>query len=147
MYIEIIDSQPFFCRYYFLHPDPLSPLTIWFTTCCVIWAINDVVTSRSSASGRQLAACRPGHWFLINISWLFHHSWSSSFSSISMSYHKRFSKSRPCGPRLSGEFCISMPGWMQQDGCHAYRFVLPFDRSFYDSYDIIDLKVVGKFSH
>ena len=146
-YIEIIDSQWFFSTYYFLHPNDLSPLAIWFTTSCVTWGINDVPTSRSSAFGRQWAACRPGHWFLINSAWLSHHSWSSSFSSISMTYHKQFSKSRPCWPGLSSELCIWMHGWMQHDGCHAYRFVLRFDRCFYDSYDITYLKVVGKFRH
>jgi len=147
MYICIIDNQYILSPYYYLHPDALSPLTIWFTTTWVIWAINDIAILRSSSFARQFAACRSSHYFVINIAWVSHHSWSSSISSISMTYHTQFSESRPCGPGLSGELYSWMHEGMQHDGCHAYRFVFPFDRSFHDWYDITYSKVVHKFCH
>jgi len=147
MYICIVDNQYMLSACYYLHPDAVSSLAIWFTTTRVIWAINKVAISWSSAFGWQFAACRSNHSLLINIAWVSHHSWSSSFSLISMTYHKQFSKSWPCGPELSGELCSWMHGRMQHDGCHAYKFILHFDRSFNDLYDITYLKVVGKFHH
>jgi len=147
MYICIIDNQYILSAYYYLHPNALSPLTIWFTTTCVIWAISDIAILRSSAFRWQFAVCRSSHYLSINIAWVSHHSRSSSFSSISVTYHKQNSTSWPCGPGLSGELCSWMCGGMQQDSCHAYRFILRFDRSFYDLYDTTYLKVVGKFRH
>jgi len=145
MDICIIDNQYILSADYFEHPDASLPLTIWFTTTCVIWAIDDVAILCSSTCGRQFVACRSSHYFLINIAWVSHHSWCSYFSSISMTYHKQLSKSWQWGPGLSGELCSWMHGGMQHDACHAYRIVLRSDCSFYESYDITYLKVVGKF--
>jgi len=145
VYNWIIDNRYILSAYYYLHPDALLPLTIWQTTTCVICALNNVAILHSSAVGWQFAACRSSHYLLINIAWVSHHSWSSSFSSISMTYHKQFPKPRPCGQALSGELCSWMHEGLQHDGCHACRFVLHFDRSFYDLYDITYLKVVGEF--
>jgi len=147
MYICIIDNQYILSVYYYLHPDALSPLTIGFTSTCVIWAINDVALLCCSAFGQQFAVCKSNNPFSINIAWLSHLSWSSSFFSISMSYHKKFLKSWPCGPGLSRDLCNWMHGGMQHDGYHAYRFVICSHRSFYDSYYITYLKVVCKFLH
>jgi len=147
MYICIIDNQYILSAYYYLHPDALLPLTIWFTTTCMIRAIIDIAILRSSAFGLQCEACWSSHYFKLNIAWVAHHSWSSSCSSISMTYHREFSKSRQCGPGLSGKLCSWMQWGMQHDSCHAYRFILRLDRSFYDLYDITYLKVVGKFRH
>jgi len=147
MYICIVDNQYILSGYYYLHPDALTPLTIWFTTTCVIWAMKDMAMLRSSTFGRQFVACWSSHYFLINIAWVSHHSWSSSFSSISMTYHKQSSQSRPCGPGLSRVWCSWMHAGMQHDGCHAYRFTLHFERSFYDLYVFTYLTVVGKFRH
>jgi len=119
MDICIIDNQFILSAYYYLHPDALWPLTIWFPTTCMIWAIYDVAILHSSTFSRQFGACRSNHHFLINIAWVSHHSWVSSFSSICITYHEQFSKSRPCEPGLRGELCSWMHGGMQHDGCHA----------------------------
>jgi hypothetical protein len=72
---------------------------------------------------------------------------SSSFSSISMTYHKQFQISQPCAPDLCGKLCSWIHGWIQHDGCHSYRFVIRTDRSFYDTYDITHLNFVSIFRY
>jgi len=74
MYIFIIDNQYILSVYYYLHPDALLPLTIGFTTTYLIGGKNDIALLRSSAFGRQFAACWSSDKFLIYIAWLSHHS-------------------------------------------------------------------------
>lgn len=146
-YICIIDKQSILPVYCYLRPAGLSPRTISVTTTRVKWAMDDVAISRSPTFGRQFAACRSSHYFLITIASLSYNSWYSSFSLISITYQKQLSKSWPCGPGLSGELCNSLHGWMHHNGCHAYRFVWRCDRSFYNLYDITYIQDVGTFHH
>ena len=57
-----------------------------------------------------------GMWFvslvLENIARLSHDSLSSSFTSLSMTYHMQFQISQPCAPGLCGELCSWLHGWM-----------------------------------
>jgi len=53
-----------------------------------------------------------------------------------MTYHKQFSKSRPCAPGLCRELCSGLHNRMQHDGRHSSGFVLRIDRLTYDTYDI-----------
>jgi len=145
--IIIINNQRISSMYDHLHPEPSCPLNFRTTTIHVIWMMDDVASAHSRAYGWQFQVCWFLHWFLINIAWLPHLSWSSSFSSISMTYHKQFSKSQPCAPGLSRELCIWTNGWMQHDGCHTERFVLCTDQSFYNLYDITHLKFISPFRH
>jgi len=112
-----------------------------------IWVRNDVALSHSRAFGRQFTACRTFHLFLVNIARLPHLSLSSSFSSISMTYHKQFQISQPCARGLCGELCSWIHGWMQHDGRRSDWFVLSTDCSFYDTYDITHLNFVSMFRH
>ena len=113
----------------------------------VIWVRNDVDQSHSRAFGREFTACRTCHSFVVNIARLAHLSLSSSFSSISKTYHTRFQISQPCARGLCGELCSWIHGWMQHDGRRSDWFVLSTDRSFYDTYDITYLNFVSIFRH
>jgi len=104
-HILIIDLQYCICMYYRLHPGVLLPLNFWSTGSYTISVRNDLALSHSRAIGRQLTACRSFHQFLVNIARLPHHSLSSSFTSISMTYHKQFQISQPSAPGLCGELC------------------------------------------
>jgi len=107
-HILIIDLQYCVCMYYHLHPGGLLPLNFWSTTIYTIWVRNGVAQSHSRDFGRQLMACRSFHYFLVNIARLPHHSSSSFFSSISMTYHKQF--------QISQIMCTrSVRGVMQLD--------------------------------
>jgi len=95
------------------HPTASRPPSCWFTTVHSIWAMNDVGPSRFRGFGRQFPAYRSIHKLLTYMARLPHQSGSSSFSSISMTYDKQFSKSRPCAAGLSRELCSWMNGFMQ----------------------------------
>jgi hypothetical protein len=86
-------------------------------------------------------------WFQIYIAQFPHHSLSSSFSPISLMYHKQPSNSRPCAANLSGELCSWMHGLMQRVGCHSSMFGLRIDRSIDESYAITDITLVCIFHH
>jgi len=110
----------------------------------VLWAMDNVVLWHYSAFSWQFTACRSIHWLFINIAQLADFPISSSISSISMTYHKQFSKCWLCAPGLNAEWGSWMNGWMQQNGGHSYRFVLRIDRSIYDSYAITKWIFVSK---
>jgi len=120
--------------YYRMHPEALWPLNFWSTTIHMVWVMYDLALYHSHAFNRQFTACRLSHQFVINTAQLAHLSSSSSFSSISMTYHRHFSQSQSCAPGLSGELCCWMRGLMQHDGHHSDRFVLSCDCSCYDLY-------------
>jgi len=146
-HIHIFDIQYCVCMYYCLHPGVLLPLTFWSTAIYAIWVWNDVALLHSRAVGRQWTSCRSFHSFWVNIARLPHPSLSSSFSSISMTYHKQFQISQSCAPGLCGGLCSWIHGWMQHDGCHSDRFVWRTDRSFHDMYAITHLNYVSSFRH
>jgi len=108
----IIDSQCIVSMYYHVNPYRSMPLSFRATTIQVFWTKNDVGTPRFSAFRQQFTAYWSIQQFLRYIAWLPYLSWSSSFSSISMTYQKQFSKSGPCAPGLSRELCSWMHGWM-----------------------------------
>jgi hypothetical protein len=87
--IHIFDIRYCVRMYCRLHPGLLLPLNFWSTDIYTSWVRNDVALSHSRPVGRQLTACRSFHLCLVNIARLPHHSLSSSFSSISMMYHKQ----------------------------------------------------------
>ena len=82
---------------------------------------------------------------LVFIAWHSHHTLSSSCSSISMTSYKQFSISWPCVGGLSRELSSWLHGLMQSDGCHLLLYWMWFDCSFYELYDITDVKFVSKF--
>jgi len=135
------------CIYYRLHPGVLLPLNFWSTGIYAIWVRNDVALSHSCAFGRQLTACELFNYFLVNIARLPHNFLSSSFSSISMTYHKQFQRSQPCAPGLCRKLCSWIHGWIWHDGCRLDWFVMRPDRSSYDTYDITHLNFVITFRH
>ena len=145
--IWIFNIQHCVSEYYHLYQGALLPLNFWSTSIHVIWAGNDVALSHSCACGRQFTACRSFHMFLLNIARFRHLSSSSSFSSNSMTYHKRFQLSQPCAPGLCGDLCSCLHGWIQHSGRHSVRFVLRTDRLSYDWYDITHLNLVCIFRH
>jgi len=142
MHIVVIGSQWIISMYKHLHPNASKPLNCWSTTRHIIWVINGIGPSRSSAFGRQLSAYSFVHQFLIHLAQLLHLSSSSSFSAISMTYHKQFSMSRLCAPGLSSKSCSWIHDRMQHHCHHSFSFVLCIDCCFYDSYDITDLNFV-----
>jgi len=145
MQTVIIDSQYTISIYNHLHLKASRPLSIWSTTTHIIWVMNDVCPSYFGASDRQLPvytfitlpltymACLPD---------LFE---SSSFSSISMTYHTQFSKSPPFEAGQSRELCSWTHGFMQHDRCHWSRFAFRIACSCHDLYGINDLNFVSKF--
>jgi len=146
-HILIIDIQNCVCMYYRLHPAVLLPLNFWSTAIYAIWVGDDVALSFSHTFGRQLTVCRSVHSFLVNIARLPHHSLSSSFFSISMTYHKQFQLSQPCAPGLCGDLCSSIHTWIYHDSCPSDQFVMRTDHSFYDTYNITHLNFVSTFCH
>jgi len=128
-----------------LYPKALWHLNVWSTDAHDLQAMNNIPLSHSSAFSWQFAACRFIHSFFINIAPLPHFVLCSSFSLISMTYHKQFSKCSLCAPGLNAEWRSWMYGWMQHDGGHSYRFTLRIDRSFSDWYAISDSNFVSKF--
>jgi len=110
-----------------------------------IWVRNDVALSHSRAFGRQFTACRTFHYVLVNIARHPHLSLSSSFSSISMMYHKQFQISQPCARGLCRELYSWIHGWMEHVSHRSDWYVLSTDRSFYVTYDITHLNFVSIF--
>jgi len=143
MHIVVIGSQWIISMYKHLHPNASKPLNFWSSTWHIIWVINDVGPSHSSAFGWQLTAYTSVHSFLIYLALLPHLLSCSSFSAISITYHKQFSTSRLCAPGLCSELCSWIHDRMQQNGRHSFNFVLRFDRCIYD--DITDLYFVSEF--
>jgi len=135
----IIDFQYIISMYKHLNPKSSRPLIVCSTTIHVIHEINAVVLSRSGAYCHHFTAYGTWEEFLIYIARLPHISLSGSFSSISMTYTKQFSKSRPCAPGLGGELCSCMHEGMHHDGRHSSQFAFHFHLSIYDSYDITEL--------
>jgi len=93
MHIVIIESQYIVSMYNHLHPKASTPPCFWATTTQDIWEMNDVVSSCHSRFGWQLTAYTSIHWFWIYIALRLHLSLYSSFSPLSMTYHKQWSKS------------------------------------------------------
>jgi hypothetical protein len=85
-HILIIAIQYWVCMYYRFHPVVLLPLNFWSSAIYAIWVRNNVALAQSRAFGRHLTACRWFHQFLGNTAQLRHHSVSSSFSSICITY-------------------------------------------------------------
>jgi len=61
MHIVIIGSQSIISMYQHLNPNASKPLNFWSTTRHIIWVIDDVGPSRSTAFGRQLTAYNSVH--------------------------------------------------------------------------------------
>ena len=141
----IIDIQYIVSMYIHFHPNTSMTLCFWAATIHGIWAMLDIGPLRFSAFGRQFIAYRSIYQFLIYLARLVHLSLSSSFSSISMTYHKQFSKSRPGAAVLGGELCSWMHARMPHDSHQSSGFRLRIDHYFYDSYDSIDLNFVSTF--
>jgi len=141
----IIDIQYNISMPNHLHPKSLRPFSFCATTMHVIWVMNTGGPSRFSAFGWQFTAYRCIHYWLTNMARLPDLSVTSSSCSISMTYHRQFSKSSPCATALSGELCSWMKGLMRHGGSHSSGFTLRIDHSFFDSYDITDLHFVSKF--
>ena len=127
-----------------MHPKASWPLDFWSTTILVLWDMDEVAPSHSSALCQQLTACRFVDYFFINIAQLPLLAWSSSITSICMTYHKQLSTAGPCAPCLSGEVCSGAQGWMQHDRGQSYWFAFHTDCSIHDWYDITDLNFVRK---
>ena len=89
--ILIIDIRYCVSNYVRLDPEAFWPLDFWSISLHVMWLRDDVALSHSCTFSRQLMACRSFHQLLINIARLPHLSSSSSFSSISVMYHKQLS--------------------------------------------------------
>jgi len=126
----IIDIQYCVCGYYHLHPGSLLPLNFWSTSIHIFWVRDDVAPSQLCAFRWQFTAWRSFHMFSVNIARLPHIASCSSFSSISLTYHKRFQISQPCAPGLCGELCSRPRGWIQLDRRHSVRFILGTDPCF-----------------
>jgi len=92
----IFDSQYTVSRYNHLHPKASMFVSFWATTYHVISLINDVAPWCFGAFSQYVTAYRARFRELL---------FSSSFSSISMMYHKQFSNSWPCTVGLSPEIC------------------------------------------
>jgi len=131
--------------YKHLNPKPSKPLNFWSTTWHFVWVINEVGLSRCSAFGRQLTAYLSTHWFWIYSARHPHLSSSSSFSAISMTYHKQFSISEPCAPALWRELCSWMHDRMHHDSRNSFSFASGFDGCINYSYDITDLYFATEF--
>jgi len=147
IHIHILDLQYCVCMYYHLHLGALLHRKFWSTAIHTIWVRDDMAGSHYRAFGRQFAAYRLSQQFLVYIAQLLRFSISSSFSSISMTYHKQFQISQPCAWGLCGERCGWIHWWMWHDGRRLDRFVMITDCSFYDMYDITHLHFVSIFRH
>ena len=103
--IHIIEIHHCVLKYYRMHQEAWLPLNFWSTDVHAIWVRDDVGKLQSCAFGRKLTACRTFHQFLVNIVRLPHLFSSSSFFSISMTYHMQCEISQPCTWSLCGELC------------------------------------------
>ena len=103
MHIAIDNTQYIVSMYTRLHRKASRSLSFWATTLHLFWVMNGVGPSCFSTFGWQLTACSSTQLFLIYIARHVHFTISSSFSSISMTYHKQISKSQPCVAGLSWE--------------------------------------------
>jgi len=115
MHMVIIDRQYIVSMYNHLVPNTLRPLSFLVTTSHIICVLNDIGPSRLSTFGRQFTPNRSLLWCLKYIAWLSSRSVSSSFSSMSMTYHEQFSKSPPCTASLSRLFTQS-DAWINEAG-------------------------------
>jgi len=86
-----IDNEWIVSMYDHLHPESSWPLNFRTTTIHVISVMDDEASEHSHTFGRQFKLCWFSRYLLINIARIPHLSWSGSFSSISMTYHKQFS--------------------------------------------------------
>ena len=146
-HMHIFDIHDGVCMYYRLHPAVLLPLNFWSTAIYALWGGKNFAQSHSRTFGWQFVACKSFHQFCVMIAQLPHHFLSSSFSLISMTYHKQFQISQSCAPGLCGELCSWIHEWIRHDGCRSDRFVMRTDRSSYDTYDIPHLNFVSTFLH
>jgi len=135
----IIYTQYTMWMYNHLRPQALRHLTFWATTIHVICRINVVAPSQFSAFRPQFRVYGSTSQFWTYRARNTELSSSSLFSSISMTYHKQFSKPRPCAAVLIGVVCRWLHGLMQHDGCHSSGFTLNTDCTSHDSYDTADL--------
>jgi len=126
----------------YLHPHCSISVNFWTHARQVKEVLKEIGISQCSASTWQRSACRFVHWFSIYTPWLPHLSWSSSFSPISMTYHKQFSKSRQCAPGLCREWSSLLNDWMQHDSCNSSQLVWCFEHPINHSYDITHLDLV-----
>jgi hypothetical protein len=143
----IIDTQWIVSIYDHLHPEPSWCRNFRTTTMSDIWVMDEAARAHSWAFDWQFMECRYQSSCGTFIARLLRLSWSSSFSSISMTYHKQFSKSQSCAPGGSGELCSWTQGWIQHDGHHTDRFISLTDRFFYNAYDIMYLNFISQFRH
>jgi len=136
-------------RLYLLSFASRSFVTIQFLINCYLRYLSEKMTWPYHIPA--LSPAIDGMWIislvLVNIARLPHHSLSSSFSSISMTYHKQFQISQPCAPGLCGKLCSWIHGWIWHDSCGIDWFVMRTDRSSYDTYDITHLNFVSTFRH
>jgi len=115
MHAVVVGRQWIVSMYKYSLRKASKPLNFSSTTTHITWVINDVALSGYSTFSWQFTACRSKHHCLINIARLPHLSSSSSFSVISMTYHKQFSKCQPSAPGLCRELCCWMHNQMQHD--------------------------------
>jgi len=144
-HILLMDIQYCVCRNYHLHPGSKLPLNFWSTSIHIIWLWDDMSLSHSSAFGLQFLAHKSFHKFSVKRTLPPHAFPSSSFPSISMTYHKQFQISRPCAPGLWGKVCSWLYGYMQHNSHHSDRIVMGTVPSFSDLYDITHLNFVRIF--